>query len=501
MGQSRSVPGLIPSCHPEVQAAYRAGLKGSVKYEGGERQRTKKAQAMASTTTPTTEDEAHPEASSYSYTSFEQEHLLVPSWNMVSPSNSNSNGDEGSSDPNGTLAPQPPAEQQAEETTQNEQTVTVTVPQRHPCSDDDRRYMNDNMTRSSSSSSVLEEDSRLVDAPQGLTEVPVTPEEVPSSADASMPMSMPATSTLDDETDHCLEVVPDDDDESSSSNELQIGDHVYQWRRWMGIPGVFQHHGIVMDIHFLQGDNGKDEERKLTIADFSNVEQQQQQQQQKGSKQQQQQQTIVDTSRRRGGLTQEGIVRTYTDTDQWHKVRYQASFWKRQVYRAGTCTSATSDAVGLVLARVQFIIQHPDTLPDYHVLHANCECVAVWCKTGQWSTLQASSFLELTAAGQVKSSATLAASAAGAQVTVPAAGMWGWLGYTSQVSWLSMHPMVLPALAGYAVVSVGAPAIMYVQARKQWTKTTERLQEAFWEAASEHPEVFAECLVHWSDKK
>jgi len=210
-------------------------------------------------------------------------------------------------------------------------------------------------------------------------------------------------------------------------------------------------------------------------------------------------------SSRRVSLEQEGIMDTYTDTDKWHKVDYQSGWWKRQLRRSGTVTIAKPDPVGLVLARVSFIMQHPEQLPDYHVLHANCECVAFWCKTGSWSTLQASSFLELTAAGQVKSTATLAATAAGttANVTVPAAGIWGsWFGFTttSSVSWLSLHPMAIPGLACYAAITVGVPAIMYATAHKRWTETSKRLSDAFWDSATEHPDVFAECLTYWSDK-
>lgn len=266
-----------------------------------------------------------------------------------------------------------------------------------------------------------------------------------------------------------LEVVED-----QASPELQVGDHVYQWRSLVGIPWVFQHHGIVMDV--IRGDDvscdddgdGKMNSKpivKLVIADFSNVEtknqkkKEQSKSERRPQQQQQQQQTmsgdgawsressslldqrdISDTqhddtktshgnngdSRRssstRLSLEQEGIMRTYTDTDKWQRVDYESSWLKRQVYRSGTCTKAKSDPVGLVLARVHFIIQNPHLLPDYHVVHANCECVAFWCKTGRWSTLQASTFLELTAAGQVKSSATLAAAAAGATQTVTVPG-------------------------------------------------------------------------------
>ena len=284
-----------------------------------------------------------------------------------------------------------------------------------------------------------------------------------------------------------------EEDEHDDPNELQIGDHVYQWRSWKGIPRFFQHHGIVMDII-------KDEETdevKLTIADFSNVEPS------KGDskkKKKNNKSTFKEQQQRRSGLFQEGILRTYTDSDKWNKVQYEATWWKRQVFRAGTCTGAKSDSIGLVLARVNFIIQFPELLPDYHVVYSNCECVAFWCKTGTWCTLQASSFLELTAAGQVKSSATIAAAAASAQVTVPAAGVWGWFGFTSNVSYLSLHPMVIPALAGYAAVTVGTPAMIYMKAKNQWKETTKKLCDAFWESAMDQPDVFAECMTHWSDK-
>ena len=106
---------------------------------------------------------------------------------------------------------------------------------------------------------------------------------------------------------------------------------------------------------------------------------------------------------------------------------------------------------------------------------------------------------------QAKQSATLAATAAGttATVTVPASGIWGsWFGMTttSSVSWLSLHPMAIPGLACYAAITVGVPAIMYATAHKKWKETSERMTDAFWKAATDNPDVFAECLTHWSEK-
>ena len=240
-----------------------------------------------------------------------------------------------------------------------------------------------------------------------------------------VPMTSPDTTYCTDVTVAALapEVIPE-----LESEELQVGDHVYQWRSLCGLPYAFQHHGIVMDI--IDDEEGKPV--RLTIADFSNVETKNQKKQQKQQKiqhqdskqsieestrikasteiettvlvdnpllRQQQQQDEKIIQRRQSSsrsssstllsLEQEGILSVYTDTDKWHKVQYQASWWKCQVYRSGTATNFKSDPVGMVLARVSFIMQHPELLPDYHVVHANCECVAFWCKTGKWSTLQA----------------------------------------------------------------------------------------------------------------
>jgi hypothetical protein len=358
--------------------------------------------------------------------------------------------------------------------------------------------------------SVLD-DSLLVDQEEVLHEIPVTPIKArrPSQLDG-IPQYL------------LMEAIP----EEHYSKELQIGDHVYQWRSWAGIPAVFQHHGIVMDIQTVQETDDKDNvttSNRLTIADFSNkpidssskravattgttnstkINEQEIQNSTSGSSPPNDESIIIRPDPKRlFSLEQGGILQAYTDTDSWHKVHYEAPWWKRQVFsRAGTCTHSKSDAVGIVLARVHFILENPDILPDYHVIYANCECVAYWCKTGHWSTLQAASFLEYTAAGQAKSTGTMAAAAVHSQVSVPAAGLWGWLGYTTKVSLLSVQPMLIPALAGYGIVTVGAPAIIWIKARKQWEATSKKLSDAFWESAMERPQVFAECMTHWSDK-
>lgn len=151
-----------------------------------------------------------------------------------------------------------------------------------------------------------------------------------------------------------------------------------------------------------------------------------------------------------------------------------------------------------------FLLEHPELLPSYHIFRSNCECVSLWCKTGFWCTLQASSLLSLTAAGQLKSTATLAAYVASQQITVqtPAAGFWGYLGYTTstQVSLMSTQPHLIPLLAAYGVVTAGGPTFVLWRAKKFWEKTTETLNEEFWKHALKDPDIFANSMMHWSEK-
>jgi len=192
----------------------------------------------------------------------------------------------------------------------------------------------------------------------------------------------------------------------------------------------------------------------------------------------------------------------------WHKVQYQDHWFHTHLWkRSGTCTPTASDPPEKVLERVHFLLAHcqfnggntnvPSSatttttdddndnvpsnllLPPYHPIYSNCECVAVWCKTGIWSTLQAASFLSHAAVGQVKGTATLAGIVAAQTATVPAAGIWGsWFGYTTTVPLMSVQPLLLPAICLYGAVTVGGPALYLTVAKSKWKQTTTRLNTA-----------------------
>eukprot|EP00978_Attheya_sp_CCMP212_P002223 scaffold4559_cov50-Attheya_sp.AAC.2 len=132
-----------------------------------------------------------------------------------------------------------------------------------------------------------------------------------------------------------------------------------------------------------------------------------------------------------------------------------------------------ADPPKLVLARTRFLLQHGETvLPPYNVFDSNSECIAVWCMTGRWSTLQASVFLHSTAIGNAKSTTAMALGAAATQ------------------------PWLIPALAGVGIVSVAIPWLILKRSNERWDKATMSLTELFWEQAE--PEVFVECIENWS---
>lgn len=328
---------------------------------------------------------------------------------------------------------------------------------------------------------------------------------------------------------------------------FEAGDHVYQWVKVLGVP-AFHHHGIVMQVYWDAYGGGEDDgddngEWMFQISDFSNVslhDAELQLRRTRGVNDDDDTNPMFmvqddgrfsssssdypfflsgffgsDTSGASNpsfNSSARGTWRSYASPAKgWNRVKYQATFWdKCKSPSAGTCTSAACDPPALVQARVRFLQQHADTMlcnddMPYHWAHNNCEAVAVWAKTGTFCTLQALSVLAAAAAGQVKSTAVLVTTTVAATQTVvtPAAGLWGWLGYTTttQVPLLVSQPYLIPLLAAYGVVTVGLPAVMMLKAKWEWRRVTDRLNDAFWGSyALEQPEIFVECIQHYYNR-
>lgn len=109
------------------------------------------------------------------------------------------------------------------------------------------------------------------------------------------------------------------------------------------------------------------------------------------------------------------------------------------------------------------------------IFYSNSECLAVWCKTGRWSTLQAAVYLCSSAVGFGKSATMLTVSVAAA------------------------HMVLLPALAVGSLAVVGAPLLFLKKSQAKWDNVTMSITEEFWSRAE--PEVFVEAIEYWGGLK
>jgi hypothetical protein len=133
-----------------------------------------------------------------------------------------------------------------------------------------------------------------------------------------------------------------------------------------------------------------------------------------------------------------------------------------------------SDPKKIVLARAHFLLENgEEMLPPYHVFFSNSECIAVWCKTGRWSTLQTAVYLTGHSVGAAKSSTM-------ATIGVAAA-----------------HAVFAPVVAVGGLIWVSAPMVILQKSRKKWDEATMKLTPLFWEWAP--PEVFVAAIENWSD--
>jgi hypothetical protein len=131
-----------------------------------------------------------------------------------------------------------------------------------------------------------------------------------------------------------------------------------------------------------------------------------------------------------------------------------------------------SDPDIIVLARANFLLENMNALPPYHVFYSNSECIAVWCKTGRWSTLQTAVFLSTNSVGAAKSSilATMGVAAA--------------------------HALLAPVVAIGGIIWVSAPMVILKKSREQWERTTMHMTDLFWSSAP--PIVFVAAIENWN---
>jgi len=133
-----------------------------------------------------------------------------------------------------------------------------------------------------------------------------------------------------------------------------------------------------------------------------------------------------------------------------------------------------ADPKEIVLSRANFLLEYgEERLPPYHVFFSNSECIAVWCKTGRWSTLQTAVFLSSNAIGGAKSAtlATLGVAAA--------------------------HAILAPVVAVGGLIWVSAPMVILKKSREKWEENTRKMTDLYWSWAP--PSIFVCAIEHWSE--
>jgi len=256
----------------------------------------------------------------------------------------------------------------------------------------------------------------------------------------------------DDSTYHSSSTTTEDDD-SSTNNPFKESDRVYKWCSHLGL--IYQHHGIVIEVP---------NRNKMIIVDFylDNYPQERQQSSGGGSCASLRSSCSVDVGNScdiRRSIAGPGKIR-YLEVigqdkiNEWKKVHYGYESNNNDDDTIST-TTESSDPRYLVVSRVKLLLSDPSVLPDYDVLKSNCECVAVWCKTGKWSILQGALLLEISNFVTSMTSRLVWDAACATEtlaVSVPSAGIWGWLGYTEAATVTA--PVFSPAM----IVAMGLGA-------------------------------------------
>lgn len=165
------------------------------------------------------------------------------------------------------------------------------------------------------------------------------------------------------------------------------------------------------------------------------------------------------------------------------KVRYGVTRARRILSRAGSAACVKADQRGLIMLRIEYLIANPTSLPEFAKLSANDECVAVWCRTGRWVTLQAASMLEIMGASHLGTA--LVAGGVVSQMTVTQTMPWipGYVLVWSVPATVA-YPILVPILVGYGLTSL-VPLEVLRRNRQAWNDISDSLGRSFWASASD----------------
>ena len=297
------------------------------------------------------------------------------------------------------------------------------------------------------------------------------------------------------------------EDEQAMDNNLRVGDHIFIWQTYGINPRAYQRHAVVYSVTkrgnedpltvrapsnpvSMNEDNeplsfdadllytDEEDDVEVTVVSFYHFT--------RGHAQahgaaQAQMAASGNRKGKRSGCKREHLY-DFIGPDginkkkPIHKVRYGRKVKKGLLsQKAGVGTALKKDAVGLILSRVQYVLDNPDHLPDHNALSANGECASLWCVTGRWCTLQGASILAITAAGQAGGALFIK------QLDIISSHARR-LGYGRMVVVRSSHRGI--SISG---PNAGCTRNVFVlrRNRKKWRAITDGLNHEFWSNADE----------------
>lgn len=287
----------------------------------------------------------------------------------------------------------------------------------------------------------------------------------------------------DDDVDEELE------EAQKMDNELRPGDHIYVWQTHGINPRAYQRHAVVLSVRPAEEDSSfreasdfsyniddlynedRIEDVEVIVVSFYHF-----------------QRTNGNKGERTGCKTQQ--LKEFIGTDGLkrkkpvHKVRYGATVKRGILSQKVIGTALKKDVTGLILARVQYLLDNPSHLPDHNALSANGECAALWCVTGRWCTLQGASILQITCVGQAGGALVAGGILSNLTVLVPMPGLWGMAGWWWYVPATVAYPFLVPMLVALGMCSL-VPLEILRRNRKRWRGLTDGLNHEFWSNASD----------------
>jgi hypothetical protein len=209
----------------------------------------------------------------------------------------------------------------------------------------------------------------------------------------------------DDLTDEIVDA--ELEEEQKMDNELRPGDHIFIWQAYGINPRAYQRHAVVYSVtrkgqtqqelgdeqlSFNLNDvyNDYEDDVEVTVVSFYHF-------QRHHAAHGASQAAMAASGNSRGkrhGCRRE-LLHDFIGPDCMNrkkplrKVRYGRTVKKGLLsQKAGVGTALKKDQPGLILARVQYLLDNQDHLPSHNALSANGECAAMWCVTGESSSTE-----------------------------------------------------------------------------------------------------------------